>query len=114
MTTGKRKERQKSDTERHGIPPQPPWFFTWPDKATIHGTDSLRPHPTGNRVLLKDMPHSVYWLDSYPIPRVLKFTPLTLSYRASLPERGSSICLSLESSIIVINVKGHLVLIGKD
>ena len=25
--TGGRKERKKSDTERHGIPPQPPWFF---------------------------------------------------------------------------------------
>ena len=26
----KRKESQKSDTDRHGIPPQSPWFFYVP------------------------------------------------------------------------------------
>ena len=28
--TEERKERQNSDTERHGIPPQPPWFLYMP------------------------------------------------------------------------------------
>ena len=30
VRTEEKKERQDSDTERHGIPPQPPWFFYVP------------------------------------------------------------------------------------
>ena len=44
--TGIRKEIQKSDTERQGILPQPPWFFYVLSKAQIHGIDILRPQPT--------------------------------------------------------------------
>ena len=30
LHTEERKERQNSDTDRHGIPPQPPWLFYVP------------------------------------------------------------------------------------
>ena len=36
-----------SDTLRHGIPPQSPWFLLRArSTAPIHGTASVRPHPT--------------------------------------------------------------------
>ena len=41
-----KERRQTSDTERHWLPPQPPWFSTYLGKAQIHEADIIGLQPT--------------------------------------------------------------------
>ena len=52
---GERKERQKLDTEKSGIPPKPPWFFNVPGVKLRHTGQTfyvpIRRTKLGNRVV---------------------------------------------------------------
>jgi len=98
--TGKEKERQKSDTERHGLPPQPPWFFYVPrvqERYTgLKFYVPIRRTKLGKsyRCLRIHRTQRSGWY-SNPVPQVLKSAPLPLSYRVNSSSASSSTFWSL-------------------
>ena len=91
--TGERKDIRKSDTERPGIPPQAPWFFHVPGAQLRYTGPTfyvlIRRTKLGKscRCLRKHRTQFRGWY-SNPVPRVLQFAPLPLSYLGSLHVYG--------------------------
>ena len=104
LHTEERKERQNSNTERPGIPPQSPWFFYVPGVQLRYTGPTfyvlIRRTKLGKscRCLRIHRTHRSGWY-SNPVPRFRKSAPLTLSYRGSLVNNTQPLILISESVV---------------
>ena len=61
MHRGLRNERQNLDTERHGIPPQPPWFFNVP-RVKLRFTGQTFTSPSDGRWWIRCIFTMKWWM----------------------------------------------------